>query len=219
MQKNGQGLRVFVMAATAVTSHAWAEQIDRAGDLRVCGVASADAGIASAIDAQDAADVLVLEANAAGSIELVKHLRARLPHAAIIIVGDASTSDDAARLLRGGVRGFIVAHEPASKLVTAIRAVAAGGVYLSDVVTNRLLMGTIGLATEPADSPLARLSDRETSVFRMLGDGLSVREIADKLYLSPKTVESHREHIKQKLQLRNSRELLRLAIRVSIKGS
>src|SRR5687768_12482541 len=146
----------------------------------VCGAAPADARLPAALEACDRPGVLVLEAGSADTIELVGHVRQQAPHVGILAVSNASTSDGASRLFRAGVRGFILASEPADKLMMAIRAVAAGGAYLSDVGFNRWPRGTIGLAAGPSDSPLARLSDREISVFRMLGDGLSVREIAQK---------------------------------------
>src|SRR5688572_26585317 len=178
MNKREDALRVFVAAATAATSRAWAELIRRERDMTVCGAAPADARLASAVAADEPPDVVVIEADGAGHVDVVAQLRARLPGEAILMVGDASASDDAARLFRAGVRGFVLAGEPRANLITAIRAVAAGGAYLSDVVSNRLLLGTIGLTAAPTDTPLARLSDREQSVFRMLGDGMSVREIA-----------------------------------------
>jgi DNA-binding NarL/FixJ family response regulator len=103
-------------------------------------------------------------------------------------------------------------QEPQEKVMTAIRRVLHGETYLSDAMSNRLLRSFSGARSGDATSPLERLSDRELQIFRLVGEGQSVKAIADALFLSPKTIETHKEHIKQKLNLTSSNDLLRYAI-------
>jgi DNA-binding NarL/FixJ family response regulator len=107
-------------------------------------------------------------------------------------------------------------QEAPEKVMTAIRRVLAGEVYVSEKIAGRLLKAMAGTKGPASESPLDRLSDRELQVFRLIGSGLSVREIADKLFLSVKTIETHREHIKEKLNLKSSSELLRYAVQYGI---
>jgi len=98
------------------------------------------------------------------------------------------------------------------KVMAAIRRVLAGETYLSEAMASKLLRSFSGSRDKADTSPLQRLSDRELQIFRMIGQGQSVRAIAEALFLSPKTVETHKEHIKQKLNLSSSNDLLRYAI-------
>jgi DNA-binding NarL/FixJ family response regulator len=103
-------------------------------------------------------------------------------------------------------------QEATEKVLTAIRRILRGEVYLSDRLTNRMLQHFISGAVSSKDSPLANLTDRELEVFRLIGEGHGTRQIADELHISVKTVESYQAHIKEKLYLRNARELVQHAI-------
>ena len=98
------------------------------------------------------------------------------------------------------------------KVVDAVRRVLAGGIWVSDPVNEMLLRRVTGKSIPTTGSPLESLTDRELEVYQMIGHGLTVREIAAKLYLSPKTVEVHRENIKIKLKLKSAMELIRHAV-------
>jgi DNA-binding NarL/FixJ family response regulator len=117
----------------------------------------------------------------------------------------------AERALRAGARGYIMKAEAAKSVVNAIRAVLRGDVYVSEQMAAKLATRKDG-ETGRAAGGVDRLTDRELQVLRCIGRGMSVREIADELFISGKTVEAHREHIKQKLNLVSSGELLRYAI-------
>ena len=111
-----------------------------------------------------------------------------------------------------------IRHEAGSApatLLAAVRKALSGQVYVSDKVSASLLQRMVGGKKAMGELPMDRLTDRELEVFRMIGAGQSVKEIADKLCLSAKTIEAHREHIKEKLNLKNSAELLRFAIQNS----
>ena len=114
----------------------------------------------------------------------------------------------AERALHAGARGYIMKQEAMEKVVTAIRQVLAGKIYLNEKVKDQILFN---LADRPAGNgrfPMDRLTDRELEVFRMIGKGFSTREIASKLHLSIKTIGTYRERIKEKLNLKHANELV-----------
>jgi len=118
----------------------------------------------------------------------------------------------AERALRAGARGYVMKAEVASNVIEGIRSVLRGELYVSPEVRERVEGARPGAA--PA-AGVSRLSDRELQVLRCVGRGMSTREVAQELFISVKTVEAHREHIKEKLNLKSSAELLRFAIQNS----
>ncbi len=146
-------------------------------------------------------------------IELLKELKAQSPDQAVLVVSMHDESLYAERALRAGAGGYVMKQESPQKLLAAIRAVLGGHVYVSDKMGATLLQRMVGNKKREGGLPMDRLTDRELEIFRMIGAGLSIKEIADKLFLSVKTVEAHREHIKEKLDIKSSAELLRFAIR------
>jgi DNA-binding NarL/FixJ family response regulator len=118
----------------------------------------------------------------------------------------------AERAMRAGANGYIMKQEATEKVLVAIRRILQGGVYLSDRLTNTMLQQFVHGTWAPKTSPLVTLTDRELEVFRLIGEGHGTRQIADELHLSVKTIESYQAHIKEKLSLRNARELVQHAI-------
>jgi DNA-binding NarL/FixJ family response regulator len=119
----------------------------------------------------------------------------------------------AERVLRAGAQGYVMKSQATEKVLEAMRRVLGGGLWLSEHMSSALLGRlTNKRQTMTRDTPLSRLSDRELEIFQMIGLGLSVKEIAQQLFLSSKTVEVHREHVKEKLGMRSSAELLRFAV-------
>ena len=117
----------------------------------------------------------------------------------------------AERVLRAGAMGYISKQEPPEALIRAVRQVLRGEVYLSPRMTSRLLH-RVASGGPPREDPVQGLSNREMEVYEMIGQGLTIQQIAGRLHLSPKTVETHREKIKQKLNLKSSAELNRRAV-------
>ena len=117
----------------------------------------------------------------------------------------------AERVLRAGAMGYVTKQEPPETLVRAIRQILRGEVYLSPRMTSRLLH-RVATGTAASDDPVQSFSNRELEVYEMIGQGLTIQQIAIRLHLSPKTVETHREKIKQKLNLKSSAELNRRAV-------
>ena len=145
-------------------------------------------------------------------LELLKHMQALRPELPVLVVSRHDESLYAERAIRAGARGYVMKLEAADVIVKAIRRVLNGGIYVSDEINERLLLGMARGRDSLAKSPLEVLSDRELEVFELTGRGRSTREIAEKLYLSIKTVESYRARIKEKLNLNNAAELMQHAV-------
>jgi DNA-binding NarL/FixJ family response regulator len=118
----------------------------------------------------------------------------------------------AERALRAGANGYIMKQEATEKVLVAIRRILGGEIYVSDRIAKKMLHRFVGDFPLPDRSPIADLSDRELEVFRLIGEGHGTRQIAEELHISVKTVESYQAHIKEKLSLKNSRELVQRAI-------
>jgi DNA-binding NarL/FixJ family response regulator len=148
-------------------------------------------------------------------LELMKELKSQGADFPVLILSMHDETLYAERALRSGAHGYIMKQEPPAVLLSAIRKVLSGDIYISPNMGATLLQRMVGgkPSSALATSPMERLTDRELEVFRMIGAGDTIKEIAERLCLSPKTVEAHREHIKEKLNLKTSAQLLRFAIR------
>ncbi|MEX2216505.1 MAG: response regulator transcription factor [Phycisphaeraceae bacterium] len=144
-------------------------------------------------------------------LELVKQVKAIAPTMPMLVLSMHEETLYAERVLRAGARGYIMKQEGTEKLIDAIAAVMRGDIYVSEKMASRMLGKLVDGKKGTGTSPLERLSDRELEVFELLGRGLGTREVAERLCVSIKTIESHREHIKEKLQLKNATELVQHA--------
>src|SRR3954465_1841538 len=145
-------------------------------------------------------------------IELIKEIRARKPELPILVLSMHDESLHAERVLRAGAKGYIMKQEATEQVMNAIRRVLRGEVYLSEKMASRMVNRLVAGPQNVGGSPIERLSDREFEVFQMIGHGVGPSEIAEKLGLSVKTVETHRERIKEKLNLASGSELIRYAM-------
>lgn len=178
----------------------------------VCGeAAEALAGLTLLRKERPDLALIDLRLSGGNGLELVKQATESCPEVLLLVSSMQDERLYAERCLRAGAKGYVCKQESAHTLITAIRTVLQGKVYLSGNMTELLLTRTAGGGGRTGSSPLDLLSDRELEVFQMIGRGLSVKEIAKELHLSSKTVEYHRDHIKQKLQLASSSALLRHA--------
>lgn len=146
-------------------------------------------------------------------LELVKHLNSMDPDLKILVVSRHEETLYAERVLRAGAKGYVMKMEAGETLVKAVRKVLNGGIYVSDEVSEKLLMGMARGQKDISESPIDLLSDRELEVFELTGKGNNTREIAERLHLSVKTVESYRARIKTKLNLENATELMMHAVK------
>ncbi|MGD1277249.1 MAG: response regulator transcription factor [Tepidisphaeraceae bacterium] len=187
--------------------------INDQNDLMVCGEADSPPQ-ALELAASLVPDLVALDLTLAGGdgLELCKQLHDLYPRLPILIVSMHDESLYAERALRAGASGYVMKQEPQEQVMAAIRQTLAGDTWLSDKMAAKLLRSLRGAKDSAERSPLDRLTDRELEVFRLIGQGLGVKSIADTLFLSPKTVDAHKEHIKQKLNLKTNNELLQYAI-------
>ncbi len=145
-------------------------------------------------------------------IELIKQLRDLHPKLPILVLSMHDESLYAERALRAGAKGYLNKQEATKKVITAIRSILAGELFFSDKISAKIMRKVAGGAITEGGSPVDVLSNREMEVFQLLGEGLGVRQIAENLFVSTKTIEAHREHIKHKMNFKSSAELLRFAI-------
>jgi DNA-binding NarL/FixJ family response regulator len=145
-------------------------------------------------------------------LELIKDLRVQYPDLPALMLSMYDEAVYGERALRAGAKGYVMKQEATEKVVTAIRQVLAGEVYVSNGMAAKMVSKLVGGGARTVGSPADCLSDRELEVFRMIGEGFSTREMAEKLHLSVKTVETYRAHIKDKLGLQDANEVLRTAI-------
>jgi DNA-binding NarL/FixJ family response regulator len=208
--------KVFLVDDHPIVRQGLALFIEREPDLMVCGEAEDATSALQAIrDAAPDFVILDISLNGPDGLELLKTLRVRYPNLPALILSMHDESVYAERALRAGANGYIMKQEAADKVITAIRHILGGDVYLSDRLTKQMLQQFVNGSISPRD-PLAKLSDRELEVFRLIGAGHGTRQIADEMHVSTKTVESYQAHIKEKLALRNARELVQYAVEWSL---
>ena len=156
-------------------------------------------------------DVLLLDMSMPGKsgVELIKQVKAEKPKLRILVLTMHEEHQYAVRAIRAGASGYLTKEGASAQLVTAIRKVASGGAYISAEVAEQLALNAMPDATA---APHERLSDREFQVFRMIAEGKSVSEIADRLNLSVKTVSTHKANVLAKMGLSTQGELIRYAL-------
>lgn len=191
-----------------------AHLIERQPDLTVCGEA---ANPAEALTVMPAArpDIVLTDLTMPGrsGLEFVKDLLAVSPTLPVLVVSMHDESVHAERALRAGARGYIMKEAGGEAVVAAIRQILGGQAYVSPAMSARILDNISGKKPRGSTSPIGKLSDREFEVFQLIGQGKSTRDIAEQLHLSPKTVDVHRSHIKEKLELKDATALVRHAVR------
>lgn len=206
--------RILIVDDHPIFRDGIAQLINHQPDMHVCGSASSAAQALSAME-ELKPDMLIVDIsiNGTNGIELIKSVRAQYPALPALMLSSHDENLYAERALRAGARGYIMKAAPAEKVVEAIRRVLGGALYLSEAIGCRLLDTFLnGRTSKGSDSVVEQLSDRELEIFRALGEGRSTREIALTLFLSVKTVETHRSHIKEKLKIQSAPELIRAAV-------
>src|ERR1700723_3930292 len=208
---------VFVVDDHPLLRQGLALLINRERDLAVCGEAE-EAQTAMREITLKKPDILIadISLNGPDGLDLLKNLRMLYPNLPVLILSMHDESIYAERSLRARANGYIMKAEATEKVLIAVRRILGGEIYLSDRMANKLLHQYISGASPDLNSRLSALSDRELEVFRLIGEGRSTREIAEKLHLSVKTVETYQAHIKDKLSLHSGRELVQHAIQSNI---
>src|SRR6202522_4392184 len=207
---------VFIVDDHPLLRQGLALLVNREGDLAVCGEAE-EAQTAMKEIAAKKPDILIadISLNGPDGLDLLKNLRTLYPNLPVLILSMHDESIYAERALRARANGYIMKQEATERVLVAVRRILAGDIYLSDRMAHKLLHQYISGSAD-INSRLSTLSDRELEVFRLIGEGRSTRQIAEKLHLSIKTVETYQAHIKEKLSLHSGRELVQHAIQSNI---
>jgi DNA-binding NarL/FixJ family response regulator len=211
--KTKKRARVLIVDDHPSVREALALRISRQSDLEVCGEA-ADMGDALRLVAETEPDVAVIDISlkAGSGIDLIKRIKDRSEGVRMLVWSMHSESLYAERALRAGALGYVNKEHATDTIVDAIRQVLAGKVWLSEAMGERLLKRAVGAGGNDAlRSPLDALADRELEVFRLIGEGVKTTDIADRLHLSVKTVETYRDRIRRKLDLSDGTRLAHYA--------
>lgn len=205
--------RILIVDDHPVTRRGLVELINHEPDMRVCGEA---ANAAQALDAvrelQPGLVLLDITLPGQSGLALIKDIQSFAPDARILVVSMHEEDLYAERVLRSGGHGYIMKNEGGDRLLHAIRRVLSGETYVSEQVSSRILDTFAGRKRRAEAGSLSHLTDREFEIFRLIGQGLPASEIGARLHISPKTVDTHRLHIREKLRLPSLSALMRYAV-------
>ncbi len=204
--------RILIVDDHAIMRDGLTEVLNREPDLEVCGQAG-DAFVALELAASAKPDLAVVDINIGGKngLELIKDFHVQHPQIAILALSAHDETLYAERVLRAGGSGYVMKSEGSGRLVAAVRQVLAGEIAVSAKVSAKVLSLVAGKRTDI--SPVERLTDRELEIFQLIGHGRDTTGIAVQLHISPKTVEAHRVHIREKLQIATHNGLISFAAR------
>ncbi len=213
-------VRILLVDDHPIMRRGLAELINLEKDLVVCGEADSIHTALELIKRHEPDVALVdLSLKNESGLELIKDIHARYPKVLVLVLSMHDELFYAERVLRAGAKGYVMKQQATDLVLVAIRRILGGEVYLSDFMSSKVLRNFTSKKTEKAGSSVDQLSDRELEVFRLIGTGLGTRQIAERLSRSVKTVETYREHIKLKLDLKDSSELVQNAIQWSQSNS
>lgn len=204
----GGPARILVVDDHPVVRQGLAIALGKEAGLSICAEAE---GISDALRAisETKPDLVLadLDLNGASGIDLIKAVREGNPDLPVLILSMHDEDTYAERVLRAGARGYLMKHETTERLAAGVRAALAGEIVLSDHMKRKILQNMSGKREAGPGSTLDKLTDRELEVFRLIGEGLTTRLIAEKLSISIKTVEAHIAHLKSKLGAGSGRDL------------
>lgn len=203
-----------------ITREGVAAIVQRTPDLKICCQASTPAEAISLLQNGNA-DLMITDLNLprAGGLQLIKEVHTQFPHVRILVLSMHDEALYAERSLRAGAQGYLMKNNCVSRLVDAIRVLLNGGSYVSPEMSKRMLESLSGKRSPGTHSPIQSLSDREFEVFCLFGQGMSTKEAAEALGISPKTVDIFRSRIKKKLNLKDAASLIHHAVRWVASGN
>jgi two-component system, NarL family, response regulator FusR len=180
-------------------------------DLHVCGAAGSAEEALAAMERQPDMAIVDISLQSGSGLELVRTLRHRYPDLAILVLSMHDETIFAERALRSGANGYLMKLEATEHVMGAIREILAGNIYVSATMHEKLARALTVPHRKP-EGQIASLSEREFEVLHLIGLGFSTRQIAERLNRSVKTIEAHQANIKEKLNIRNGKDLMRFAI-------
>ncbi len=204
--------RILIVDDHVIVRQGIAQLVNRELDLDVCAEAG-DADSAIAVLRETQVDLAIVDISLPGTsgIELVKLMRDAQPQLPVLVMSMHDEALYSDRAFRAGAKGYVMKQEATEKLLAAIRKILNGGVYVSDRMQTVMVQRFLNSGVDETVSFIDNLTDREFEILRMIGQGLTVAEIADKLGRSAKTVEAHRANLREKLGLKRAAELARFA--------
>jgi len=205
--------RILIVDDHPIVRQGLTEILNHQPDLAVCGTAEDAPRAMEAVERLNPHLVIAdISLRGVNGLELLKDLKARFPKLFVLMLSMHDEALYAVRALRAGASGYIMKEEATDKIVAAIHRILQGEIFLSERMERRMMHQFLGARTARTGSPIEDLSDRELEVFGLIGRGHGTRQIAEELHLSVKTVESHRAHIKEKLNLKSATELVQHAV-------
>ena len=209
---NGK-LRILLVDDHPIVLEGFAELINGNKEFHVCGTASTTGEAMDAV-AKLKPDLVVADLSLEGGsgLDLIKNLKVLHPLLKVLVLSMHDESLYAERALRAGALGYVMKRADSTVVLQAIRTVLDGQVFLSAAMRDRMLQKVVGNTVRRDATGMAHLSDREMEVFQLIGQGRTTRQIAKQLHISVSTVETHRGHLKEKLNFANSTELMRRAV-------
>ncbi len=206
--------KIFIVDDHPIVREGLTVIINHEKDLEICGEADEAREAFNAIS-ELRPDVVIVDITLKNSdgIELTKNLKARYPTLPVIVLSIHDESTYAERVLRAGAQGYLMKEVVSKNIVSAIRTVLSGEIYVSNTMGKKLLRKLASGKAATISDPMDSLSDRELEIFRLIGQGYKPSKIAQCMHLSVKTVDTYRTRIKEKLNLGDADELLRYAIR------
>jgi len=204
--------KIYIVDDHPLMRKGMAMTLDNSVEFTVCGQSeSAEEALSEIPSLKPDACVVDISLPGMNGIELVKNFLAQLPELKILVVSRHDEELYAERAIRAGAKGYLMKLEAGEVLVSAVRQVMNGGIYLSDKIGSQLIM-KIASGQSAGDNPLELLSDRELEVFELTGKGESTKDIAQRLHVSVKTIDTYRARIKEKMHLKTANELMRRAV-------
>ena len=206
--------RIFIVDDHPLVREWLTNLIKKHSDLSVCGEADDPAKALKAIS-EDPPDLAIIDLSLGSSsgIDLIESIRAAVPSVALIVLSMHDEQFYAERCIRAGARGYIMKRETAKNVIGAIQEVLGGNLYLSKRMTELLVQKMVSTESQNVAQPIAQLSERELQVFKLLGQGHDIDEIAKMLDVNIKTVHTYAARIKEKIKISTTAELLREARR------
>ncbi len=205
--------RVLIVDDHPIVRQGLRRLIEQEDDLTACGEVETARDAKLAIrDLKPDAVIVDISLRQGDGIELVKDSRAHYPSLPILVLSMHEETIYAERMLSAGANGYIMKQAASDQFLVALRRVLDGGIYVSEAVGNSMIQKFASGGSYISANPIDRLSNRELQILHMIGKGLSTRQAAEALNLSVKTVESHRQRIKRKLNLNTGSQLVQYAV-------
>jgi DNA-binding NarL/FixJ family response regulator len=206
--------RVYITDDHALVRRGLAAMIAVEADLELCGEAE-DCATATSEIARLRPDVVIVDISLRGNsgLELIKNIKALDARIQIVVLSTHDESLYALRVLKAGAKGYVMKQDIATKVIDAIRKTRKGQMYVSELVSAQMLNRLVKGRDDTDESPVAGLSDRELEVATLIGSGIATRDIAIRLNMSVKTVETHRAHLKTKLNIQTATQLVQFCVR------